>query len=207
MDSSIILRSINKTDYNAIADIISDTWKYKDFCSEKTAHKMGLLYISSCLCSQTFNKVALKNNEIVGVIMGNDNKNPNTTLKNRIFFTKSYIKMCLSKEGRKVVKTFRGINGIDKKLLNDSRRTFDSELAFFAVKDNMRGTGVGNALYASLMDYFKEISSANFYLFTDTTCNFGFYEHKGISRIGEKTICLNLDSPKNITFYIYANEI
>ena len=207
MDHTIVFRNIQKTDYNEIADIISDTWNYKDFCTEKTAHKMGLLYLASCLCAQTFNSVALKDNEVVGVIMGNDTKNSHVTFKNRNFLIKSSIQMLLSSEGRKIIKMFKGFDSIDQSLLKETQRAFYGELSFFAVKEKTRGTGVGNHLYDSLMEYFKERGIENFYLFTDTSCNFGFYEHKGVERIGEKTIDFKPYDDRAMTFFLYSKDI
>ncbi|MEG0918433.1 MAG: GNAT family N-acetyltransferase [Anaerovoracaceae bacterium] len=207
MENSIIFRNIEKQDYNEIAEIISDTWNYRDFCTEKTAHKMGLLYLASCLCAQSFNSVALKDNEVVGVIMGNDIKNSHIILKNRMFLIKSSIKMLLSRDGRKIVNMFKGFENINEKLLKGSQKTFNGELSFFAVKEKTRGTGVGNDLYASLMEYFKECGIDNFYIFTDTSCNYGFYEHKGAERLGEKKIDFKPYDNKKITFFIYSNNI
>lgn len=204
---NVIFRPIQKSDYHMVADIISDTWGYRKFCGDKTAHKMGLLYLASCLCNQTFNMVTVKDNDVVGVIMGNDVKNSKTYFSNRILLTKSSIQMVLSSEGRKIVKMFNGFDNINKDLLKDSKKIFDGELSFFAVKEETRGTGVGGKLYEYLIEYFQNHGIKNFYLFTDTSCNYSFYEHKGIERIGEKTIDFKPYDDRTMTFFLYSKDI
>ncbi|MDD3337602.1 MAG: GNAT family N-acetyltransferase [Lachnospiraceae bacterium] len=207
MNNHIILRKIDKKDYDDLAGIISATWRYEEFCTAKTAHKMGRLYLASCLCQQTFHMVAVRENQVVGIIMGNNNRTSQTPFRNKWFLLKCSVAMMLSSEGRKVMKMFRGFDSIDQNLLKESKKNFDGTLCFFVVKGSERGTGVGNKLYEALMAYFNAEKIKNFYLFTDTTCNFGFYEHQGVKRIGEKTVHFQAYGGKTITLFLYEKEI
>ena len=52
----------------------------------------------------------------------------------------------------------------------------------------------------------KNESIEHFYVYTDTTCNYGFYERQNILRCGTEKITLQLNaSPKNFLFFIYDN--
>lgn len=75
MNEQIILREYQKTDHQALENIVREAWKYDRFCSPKTAAKMAKVYLSSCLTNQTFTKVAEINGEPVGIIMGKDIEN------------------------------------------------------------------------------------------------------------------------------------
>lgn len=44
----------------------------------------------------------------------------------------------------------------------------------------------GKMLFQSVLDYFKQQNLDEFYLFTNTSCNYGFYEHQGMIRRHEK---------------------
>lgn len=37
-----------------------------------------------------------------------------------------------------------------------------------------------------VIDYFKIEKIVSFYLYTDSSCNYGFYEYQGLVRCGEK---------------------
>ena len=48
----------------------------------------------------------------------------------------------------------------------------------------------------------------NFYLFTDTSCNWQFYEHLGLTRRAERSQTLNVDGDRvEMTFFIYDYQL
>lgn len=49
-----------------------------------------------------------------------------------------------------------------------------------------RGNGVGKRLFQDLLAYVRSQDINRFYLFTDTSCNYGFYEHQGLVRCGKR---------------------
>lgn len=59
-------------------------------------------------------------------------------------------------------------------------------------------------LFAKAKEYMKSDGMNDFYLFTDTTCNFGFYEHNGMTRRGEKREKVEVDGQMaDMKFFIY----
>ena len=42
-------------------------------------------------------------------------------------------------------------------------------------------------MFCNMLEYMKLQNINDFYLFTDTTCNYGFYEHQGMNRCDEKS--------------------
>ena len=69
-----------------------------------------------------------------------------------------------------------------------------------------RGEGVGEGLYEEGMRYLSYSGVANFYLFTDTSCNYGFYEHQGLKRRvqRQKEVVVN-GMKQGMNFFIYDN--
>ena len=45
---------------------------------------------------------------------------------------------------------------------------------------------MGGLLYNHFYDYLKQHQAENFYLFTDNSSNYQYYEYKGLSRAAEK---------------------
>ena len=66
------------------------------------------------------------------------------------------------------------------------QKTYPAELALFAVRSSCQGKGIGKKLFHSALAYLKQQGLDEFYLFTDTSCNYGFYEHQGMCRRGQR---------------------
>ena len=208
MNEQIILREYQKTDHQALENIVREAWKYDRFCSPKTAAKMAKVYLSSCLTNQTFTKVAEINGEPVGIIMGKDIENHKCRLSLRMKWLKSIVSLYISKEGREISKIFAAVQGIDKALLSACKEQYKGELAFFAISEKCRGKGLGKKLFQTVVDYMKSQDISNFYLFTDTSCNYPFYEHMGLTRRCEKKQIIDIKGEKgDMTFFIYDYQI
>ncbi|MEG1633933.1 MAG: GNAT family N-acetyltransferase [Oscillospiraceae bacterium] len=201
--SNIQYRAIRPSDYRALAKIICDTWHYEKICAPKTAEAMSMLYLSGCLANQTYTCVALKNGVPVGIIMGKNEKTHRKSPRYGLKQLTSVLSVLVRSEGRRVLKTFEGFDGINKGLFERCTEKFDGEVAFFAVRSDQRGAGVGRELFGRVQAYMKSEGISDYYLYTDTTCNYGFYEHLGMNRVGEKTFTIKAYN-KDMTFFMYA---
>ncbi len=200
----IELREYQKQDYYALADIIRKTWNYDKFSSPKTAGKLARVFLSSCLTNYTFSRVAVLDGKPVGIILGKDIDHHKCTLRQRIGQIKTILSLFMSREGRKVSKIFETVNGVDRQLVKECGKSYPAELALFAVDSECRGKGIGKMLFQSVLDYFKQQNLDEFYLFTDTTCNFGFYEHQGMVRRREKRHVFHMDGQNvKMDFFVY----
>ncbi len=158
MKNEIIFREFQKEDSKIMEEIIIEAWHYNDLCSSKTAHKMA-----------------------------KDSKIHKCPLKYRIKQIFSIMSLYLSNEGRKISKIFSSVSNIDKELLNECKVQYQGEVAFFAISSKARGKGIGKKMFCDMLKYMKSQNINDFYLFTDTTCNYGFYEHQGMTRRNEKS--------------------
>lgn len=200
----IELREYQKQDFKALETIIKETWHYDDFSSPKIAIKLAKVFLSSCLTNYTFSRVAVVDGNVVGIIMVNNIAKHKCPLSNRLLQIKSILSLLSSKEGRKISKIFSNINGIDKQLLNENNKIYLAELALFVVSSSCRGKGIEKMLFQSVLKYMKQEKLKEFYLFTDTSCNYGFYEHQGMKRRLEKKHIFNIKEQQAImNFFIY----
>ena len=209
MKNEIIYRNIKRRDYHELAKIISDTWEYDKFCSPKTAHRMGYLYLANCLCEQNYVEIAVKNDIPVGVIMGRIKRyrNKKAKLKFRYMRMKIVSILAMTEEGRKIMEAFDDFDDTDEELLQKSGKDFDAEISFFAVNRRQRGYGIGSTLYNHLIDAFDDENVNSFYIFTDTACDYEFYEKRGAVRIGEYKKDLSMCGYKDFTQFLYVNDI
>ena len=93
-------------------------------------------------------------------------------------------------------------------MLSACKEKYKGELAFFAISEKCRGKGLGKKLFQTVVDYMKSQDISNFYLFTDTSCNYPFYEHMGLTRRCEKKQIIDIKGEKgDMTFFIYDYQI
>lgn len=200
----ITFREYQKQDFEPLETIIRETWHYDDLSSPKTAGKLAKVFLSSCLTNYTFSKVAVLDGNVVGIILVNHIKKHKCSFSDRLLQIQSILSLYSSKEGRAVSKIFGSVNGIDKQLLNEINKIYPAELSLFVVSSSCRGKGIGKMLFQAALEYMKQEHLKEFYLFTDTSCNYGFYEHQGMKRRSEKEHTFQIKGQQaTMHFFIY----
>ena len=195
-------------EFKPLENIIRETWNYDKFCSPKTASKLAKVFLSSCLTNYTFSRVAVLDERIVGIILVNNKAKHKCPLSYKLKQIKSIVSLYACKEGRKASKIFGNVYGIDQQLLNENHKSYPAELALFAVDSSCRGKGIGKKLFQSALDYIQQQELNEFYLFTDTSCNYGFYEHQGMVRRCEKKHHFHINGQiATMQFFIYDYQI
>lgn len=208
MSEQVILREFQKSDRPELENVVREAWKYDRFCSPKTAAKMAKVYLNSCLTNQTFTRVAEVDGVPVGIIMGKDIQNHKCPFSMRLSWLCSVIELLITKEGREISQIFDCVQSIDEELISRCNKEYQGELAFFAISEKCHGKGLGRKLFQTVVDYMHTQNIPEFYLFTDTSCNYPFYEHLGMKRCGEKKQVIHTHSEDgNMTFFIYEYQI
>lgn len=204
MKEEIIFREFKKEDSKIIEEIIIEAWHYNDLCSSKIARKMAKVFLSSCLTNQTYTQVTLLNNQPIGIIMAKNSRIHRCPFKYRIKQIRDIISLYLSTEGRQTSKIFSSVNSIDEELLNECTKKYEGEVAFFAISSKARGKGIGKRMFSNMLEYMKSQNIKDFYLYTDTSCNYGFYEHQGMIKRKEKSKTFFIQGKEaKMTFFIY----
>ena len=204
MSNSVLLREFQNQDRKALEKIISKTWNYEEFCGPKAAAKLARVYLNSCLIQQTFTRVALIDHVPVGIIMGKITAACKCPLPQKVRWLFSIVSLMLCKEGRKASKLFKNVTQIDQAWLDSTGKTYPGEVAFFAVDETHRGKGVGRQLFQSLLAYMEEEKLHEFYLFTDTSCNYQFYEHQGMKRRGRQDAAYTIKGREvRMSYFLY----
>lgn len=204
----IELREYKKEDYETIKNIIRKTWNYDQLTDSKTANKLAKVFLDSCLNNYTFSRVALQDEKVIGIILLNDIKKHKFSFRKTMKQFKSVTSLLLSKKGRQVCKLFGNISGLDNELLKENNKKYQAELSLFAIDENARGLGIGKMLFNEVLNNNKKDNITDFYLFTDTSCNYGFYEHQGMKRCIEKDKKVVVNNQESIMkFFIYEYGI
>ena len=209
---TINYRTVEKKDYPAIGEIINQAFGlYRYVSDEKTLDCFKQQYVHSCLSEATYTQVAEQDGKIVGVIMGNAKSDYKILphLKYILLTLQYGIKMIYY--GRKFktgIEDYKRLHEIYHTFSGKHKGEFNGVLTLFAVNENCRGLGVGTKLLSELSNYLKSKSTKRIYLYTDTTCNYGFYEHKGFERLEEQTLEMTKDGkPFQMNVFLYGYSV
>ncbi len=92
-------------------------------------------------------------------------------------------------------------------LMHAAQGSFDGEVVLFIVSEEMRGRGVGKKLITDFLELCRRRGLNRIYLYSDTSCNYGFYDRMGFQRIGEKKIRdENLETGQDFTVFLYEYQ-
>lgn len=58
----------------------------------------------------------------------------------------------------------------------------DATIKLLIVSPDAKGLGIGGRLFSAALDRLRETGARGYHLLTDDSCDFGFYEHKGLRR-------------------------
>lgn len=209
---TIKYRPIEERDFLAVGEIINRAFGlYRYVSDKKTLDCFKNQYVYSCLLEATYTCVAEQNGKIVGVIMGNAKSDYKilSHLKYLLHTIQYGIKM--KYYGRKFkagIEDYKRLHEIYRSFSDKHKGEFDGVLTLFAVNENCRGLGVGTNLLSGLSEYLKGTNTKRIYLYTDTTCNYGFYEHKGFERLEEQPLAMTKDGkPFEMNVFLYGFSV
>lgn len=206
--NNVIYRDLVKEDYERLKELIGTAFGFNEFIKdEKFLDSVLNLYLQNCILGSTFGKVAVKDNKVIGLILGNAKKDKHHLRKPHNIFSiaKSGIKALFSKsDNKKSLKEFSKIDDAYKEIIKGKKADFQGCIQLFIVSEESRGLGVGKALVKQLFSYMRSMNVKKLYLYTDTRCNYGFYDSQNFERLNSKEVFFNsLNASLDIFLYGY----
>ncbi|MED0959177.1 GNAT family N-acetyltransferase [Bacillus paramycoides] len=202
--NTVKYRSLVKEDYEPIKHLIGEAFGFNQFITDKKfLNSLLSFYLQSCILGSSFSKVAEKDNKIIGVILGDSEKDKNRLKKfhNTFSFAYNTLKLFMTnKANREFLKAFIKVQKTYKELIKGKEDHFQGCIQLFIVSEESRGLGVGKALMNALFQYMTKEDVTSLYLYTDNACNYGFYDKQNFKRIQEKAIHFG---PKEEDFNIF----
>ncbi|QUG43931.1 GNAT family N-acetyltransferase [Psychrobacillus sp. INOP01] len=203
---TIKYRNLEKDDYEQIKQLINNAFNINGFIKDKKVLDLVLkFYLQDCIVSSSFSKVAEKDNKVIGIILGNALKD-----KHRLKNTYNIISIActlmkgifISKVNKKAINVFWKIQKAYNEMFQGKEKNFQGSIELFIVSQESRGLGVGGELLNSLTNYMKSMRVNSIYVFTDSECNYGFYDSKKFKRINEQEIIFEQFKDR-LTVYLY----
>ena len=94
---------------------------------------------------------------------------------------------------------------VNKKMLKQfkERSQVDGEICFLAANPAVKRKGIGTGLLEALSQVVK---GKKLYLYTDSNCNYHFYEKRQFIREEEEDIVMALETDVPLTCYLYSRQ-
>lgn len=87
-------------------------------------------------------------------------------------------------------------------LYKNSAIKFANEIVLFAVDRRYQRKGIGTELFKLAGSIFEKEAHSSYYLYTDTSCNYRYYDHLGMKKMGS----LKPRKQDNFEIYLYGKN-
>ena len=187
----VVIRDVEARDIPAIKAVIREIWDWEGLIDdEQTLDATIGIYFNQILYAGTFGRVAVLNGKVAGVIFGSvDGAVPKYRMLMEDGTAHAVTLLGASKANRENTYEYLAkITVAYKQLVGDIADDYDGTLDFLILAKETQGLGIGKSLWMALKSYFEENNAKSIYLYSDTECNYGFYEHQGFTRKNEQEV-------------------
>jgi GNAT superfamily N-acetyltransferase len=204
MAHDVVVRRLREADYPTMEELVRRTW-YADG-DPNISRRLAAIDVFEGLARATHAMTAELNGEVLGVILGSvrSEKTRWHRLPYRLRQIRLLPPLLFSGEGHRRLAEELEILRVDDDLRRETDKTYDAEVALFVVSPAARGKGVGGRLFGEMMGLFRKLGVREYFLFTDTSCDYGFYDHRGLVRRAERHVDAD-GKPK--TFFLYEGGL
>lgn len=205
MSDSVTLRPLRRDDYPTLIGMMRRMWYADPSMSDACAIRLATVDLHHCLSCSTIATVAEHDGKVVGLILARvDATAPrwrSTPLNPHVRrVIRESLPLPFSAEGRRGLRDALDLIAVDARLMRGLKSRYDAEIVLFLVDERMRGRGVGRALFDYVLKAFRTAGVRRYFLYTDTTCDVGFYDHRGLTRFRERR--MTHDDGED-TYYLY----
>ncbi|MGL5087389.1 MAG: GNAT family N-acetyltransferase [Clostridium sp.] len=207
----VIYREFKERDLEYIKNLFIDTWKIDKYITSKDIQdKVAAIYVNMCIDESTFSKVAVINNRVVGIILGNreGNKRIASRIKCRYKILVDIISIALTGgDDKNKFKEYGKISRAYKELINGREKDFNGSVVFLVLDKDCQGLGIGKQLMKYLKEYMEEKDAKSIYVYTDTKCNYKFYDSQGFDLVDNRILNMSMEENTNeLDIYLYKYD-
>lgn len=206
-DSPIIV-PFEDADLPELISIIERVWYLDGDNSKETSRSLATIDISYYIGVSTHRFVAKQDGQILGLIFCSNGETPVDYEKWQKLEHESTIhaKKLFCKADFKDYEIFGEVESrLVHKYWNTNTNDAKWEITLFCVSPTIKSQGIGGMLFSYILSFMKEQGAKHYFLATDDDCDFGFYQHKGLTCKDKAAI---RSSTKDFGFaYIYAGDL
>ncbi len=194
----VIYRPYQESDRDEIVDLIAKTW-YPNV-ERDLSLKRGNLELNWHLAHQDHTSVARVGDKLGGLIFA---RSPELTLKTDMMhdFMQLTKELCeddpVMQEVKWLSDEVEAIKSVDARHPNSTA----GWLELLIVSPEVRGFGLGKKLYNQGIEHLAKHGASHYRLLTDDDCDWSFYEHDNMTRLGA------FADEDNFNVYVYEKKI
>ena len=207
--TNIVYRPYQPQDAEDLKKIINEAFYIHRYVTGRLVLDSALeIYLRERLLASTWTRVAVQDERVVGIIMGQVDGQPRLggRFTNRLLTLAHTLRAgILGLPQWKSMRQYFAFDRVYGELRKKTPSPLTDELTLFAVDSSTRGLGIGKTLYRDYLDHLRSLGRSDFYLYTDSLCTFQFYEKQGMTRTASEDMNLVLDGkPEALGVYLYS---
>lgn len=212
----VLIRRLKRSDRPVLVELIRRAWYADDECRtsggerrpsssmehdaghgerhdprhRSVAWRLASIDAEDCLSRTTHAAAVEYAGRVVGVILGSEAAKATRAqmFRHRLRQARSALPLLASRAGIRGLCGQLGMARSDAALLRGAGKTYAAEIVLFIVSPEARGVGFGRLLFDHMLDCFRASGIRDYFLLTDTSCDYGFYEHRGLKRMAVKDL-------------------
>ena len=197
-----VIRKFLWRDVLPLSILIERVWNM-DAYGDDISMSAAQAYALTCLSRSTKKYTAFVNGEFAGVLMlWAKGRRKGYGYKGRLQRITSYMESLESYP--RFAEDFANMERVDEELRKTYAKDIPGEIVLMILSERFRGMGIGKTMFNLACRYFCTNGVDRFFLYTDTDCNYGFYDAMGAEKLGGcDTYCLG----EELGMYIYTYDI
>jgi predicted N-acetyltransferase YhbS len=209
--SEITYRPITPADHQDVKALIDQAFAVGRFARKPPVLDSVLeVFLRECLTVSTYSRVAVREGHVVGLILARAAGQPRLpgSLRHRATSWTHMARIAVTGlSDLPSIAQYRTILRSYRELRAEVGTRPDNEITLFAVAEETRGRGVGGRLFEDAMGYLRSHGQQSFFLYTDTDCSHGFYDHRGLTRAATRDISMTLGGRRHdLRVFLYTGR-
>ncbi len=195
--------------YQALFDLVENAWSYKMYTDHEPTRKHAVaLDTKACLVYSNGSIAVYDGTRLIGVLLY---AKPSLKAKllrpfKKLIMVRHIVYLLLrSQTSRKLLRSLLRLEKTYDDMLKAAKLETENQVVLFITHSDYQGKGIGKKLMQAYETYCRENKIKHFFLFTDTSCNYGYYDHNGFQRTVERDVTL-LTKEKDMHMQVYLYE-
>jgi GNAT superfamily N-acetyltransferase len=185
--TEIELRRIRESDYRPLAEMLDREWKFYIY-PQRNGVNLAEYYLFHCLDGANEERVLTVDGRPEGILVIREAGDDVLDFSREM--AESFERIRDDPETDRCLRELGVLVDIYNRFAAVHKRPEWAELGLLIVSDRTKGMGLGRRLIAEAESLTKARGRTGLFFYTDTDCNFGFYDHIGAVRVGtEQMIC------------------
>ena len=205
--ANVEYRAFLTDDFDDVARIVGQTWH--EGPDERDRWLQGAADLANCLRRTTCGRVAIARGRVVGFVLvraGGVDPAEDALWARRRDEALAELAARNASAAADFAAYAQAEERIDARLLRESGCDERFEVVLFIMAPEARGLGAGGALFDWARDALARGGAREYFLYTDDSCTWGFYEHRGLRRTAEWHPPASARDLLLSGYYVYAGE-